>query len=397
MEETGRKIYKTIMLIVITAAITAVSTTMFVYQKLTGTMGVNNIVNSGNNTGLELTLAQIRSMLEEEYMGELDDEAMIESAIKGYVAGVGDIYTEYYPPVEMTSVLDTTYGNYIGIGIYMIVDSKNGVIEVQRPMEGSPAEAAGIKAGDIINKVNGEEVNAENVSEISDKIKGEEGTTVNLEILRGKETLNVAVERKRIVVKHIKSKVIEDNIGYIQLKDFEGGVAKEFKETYDALKSEGITSLIIDIRDNGGGIVDEAIEILDFFCKKDSTLLITVDKKGNEDITKAKEDQQIDVPVVILVNGSSASASEILAGALKDNGIAKLVGTKTYGKGVIQTLHRLTDGSGLKITSEEYYTPNHNRINKTGIEPDYEVKSNTINVEEPENDAQLQKAIELLK
>ncbi|MBQ8635378.1 hypothetical protein IJ425_04405, partial [bacterium] len=167
---------------------------------------------------------------------------------------------------------------------------------------------------------------------------------------------------------------------------------------YDELKTKGIESLIIDIRSNGGGIVDEAIEILDILCEKGDTLLITVDKKEKEEITKSKREQQIDVPVIVLVNEYSASASEILAGALQDNGRAKLVGNKTYGKGVIQTLIQLSDGSGLKMTTEEYYTPNRNKINKVGITPDYEVDLPS-NIEKltDENDTQLQKAIELLK
>ncbi len=397
MNDTGKKIYKVIMLIVITALITALLTTMFVYQKLTGKMDIQNIIESGDNSGLELALSQIRSMLEEEYIGDLDDKAMIESAIKGYVEGVGDEYTEYYPPVEMSSVLDTTYGNYVGIGIYMLVNNASGIIEVQSPMEGSPAEEAGIKSGDIINKVEGEQVTASNASDMSNKIKGEEGTKVNLEILRGEKTLNFEVERRKIVVKHTKSEVLENNIGYIQISDFDGGVADEFRERYENLEKQGITSLIIDIRDNGGGIVDESLEILDMFCEKNATLLITVDKKNNEDVTKSPNDAVINMPVIVLVNENSASASEILAGALKDNGVAKLVGTKTYGKGVIQTLHRLTDGSGLKITSEQYYTPNHNKINKVGIDPDYEVKLPASAVITKENDTQLQKAIELLQ
>lgn len=397
-ENRGQKIYRIIMLVVITALITAILTTIFVYNKISGMTDIKNIVASGNNSGLELTLSKIRTILEERYIGKINDEKMLEGAIKGYVAGMGDEYAEYYTPEEMNNTLDEANGNYVGIGIYMLVNKATGQIIVSEPMEGSPAEQAGIKSGDIITKVENEEVTPENVSDMSNKIKGEEGTKVKLEIKREDETLTLEVERKRIVVSHINAKIIEDNIGYIQITDFDGGTASEFKTKYDELKVKGIKSLIIDIRNNGGGIVDEAIEILDMLCKKDDILLITVDKKEKEDITKSKREQQIDVPVVVLVNKNSASASEILAGALQDNGRAELVGEQTYGKGVIQTLIKLSDGSGLKMTTEEYCTPNHNKINKVGITPDYEVDL-PKDIEEltDKNDTQLQKAIELLK
>lgn len=397
-ENKGQRIYKSIMLVVITTLITAIITTVFVYKKIVDTTDIKNIVASGNNSGLELTLSKIRTMLEERYIGTIDDEKMLESAIKGYVEGLGDEYAEYYTPEEMSSELDEAMGNYVGIGIYMLVDSSQGQIIVSKPMEGSPAEEAGIKAGDIITKVDDEEVTTDNVSDMSNKIKGEEGTKVKLEIQREKETLTLNVERRRIVVSHINSKILENNIGYINITDFDGGTADEFRTKYNDLKEKGIQSLIIDIRSNGGGVVDESINILEMLCKKDDTLLITVDKKGKEEITKSKKEQEIDVPVVVLVNEYSASASEILAGALQDNGRAKLVGKKTYGKGVIQTLIKLSDGSGLKMTTEEYCTPNRNKINKIGIEPDYEVDL-PKDVEEltDENDTQLKKAIEILK
>lgn len=386
------------MLIVLTALITGITTTILVYQRLTGTMDIKNIVASGNHSGLELTLSKIRATLEEKYIGEIQDEKMLEGAIKGYVAGLGDEYAEYYTPEEMANQLDEAMGNYVGIGIYMLVNNVDGTITVSEPMEGSPAKAVGIKENDMIVKVNDEEITKNNVSEMSNKIKGEEGTKVKLEIKRGEEVLTFDVERKKIVVSHVKSEIKESNIGYIVISDFDGGTAKEFKAKYQELKNKGIRALIIDIRSNGGGVVDESLEILDMLCEQDKTLLITVDKNGKEIVTKSKQNAIVDVPVVVLTNEYSASASEILAGALKDNGRAKLVGTKTYGKGVIQTLMKLSDGSGLKMTTEEYCTPNRNKINKVGINPDYEVKlPKGITKLTDENDTQLQKAIELLK
>ena len=399
MEESkGQRIYKVVMLVIITALLSSLITTIFIKEKIESSSSISAIVQNGGATGLESALASIRTKLEQEYIGELNDEQMLEMAIKGYVAGVGDEYTEYYTPEEMKEQYDTAMGNYVGIGIYMVVNYEEGTITVLEPMEGSPAETAGLKEGDIIIKVDGTDVTKDNVSDMSNAIKSEEGTKVKVGIKRGDENLDIEVERKRIEISHINSRMLENNIAYIQIKDFDGGTAEEFKENYENLKSQGATSLIIDLRNNGGGIVDEAIDILEMICDKDSTLLIEKDKEGKEKVTKSEENPTIDVPIVVLTNGNSASASEILAGALKDNKQATIVGEKTYGKGVIQTLYALTDGSGLKITTAEYCTPNKTAINKKGIEPDIEVKlPEDIKELTDKNDTQLKRAIQELK
>ena len=210
------------------------------------------------------------------------------------------------------------------------------------------------------------------------------------------------VKREHIKINHVEAKVISNtSIGYIEFNSFDEGCAEEFREKLEELKQKNITALIIDIRNNGGGLVNEALDIADFIVDKDATLLITTNKDGKEEISKAKKDVIINVPVIVLTNKSTASASEILAGALRDNGKAKIVGEKTYGKGVIQELLTLTDGSGLKITTNEYYTPNRNRINKVGITPDVEINldeeiKEQLDIEESK-DSQLQKAIDMLK
>lgn len=395
--EKNQKIYRVIMLIVITALVSSLLTAVVVTERITSKSSVEKIAEGDGTTGIETTLAYIRTLLQDEYIGELDDEQMLETAIKGYVAGVGDEYTVYYTKDEMDDQYDAAMGNYVGIGIYMIVDYSEGTIEVVSVMENSPALEVGMQAGDMITKVNGKELTPDTVGELSNEIKGEEGTTVNLEIKRGEETLELEVERRRIEVSHIESEMLDNNIGYIQVLDFDGGTAEEFKENYESLKEQGATSLIIDIRGNGGGVVDEAIDMLEMICDKDNTLLIETDKNGNEEIIKAEENPIIDMPIVVLVNETSASASEIFAGALKDHNKATIIGTKTYGKGVIQTLIRLADGSGIKITTEEYCTPNRNKINKVGIEPDItEELPEDIKEITKENDTQLQRAIEEL-
>ena len=400
-KRNSQQVYKTIMLIIITVLITALVTTIVIYNFVikSGKIAIKSEDNS-SLSGLEATLASFRSVLEEKYMGEIDDETLIEGAIKGYVSALGDPYTTYYTKEEMDELMEETTGNYVGIGIYMTLDLENNAIYVVKPMEGSPAEEAGIQAGDLIIKVDGKEYSGEELDQASNAIKGEEGTTVKLEILRDGETQELEVERRKIVVSHIVEKKF-DNIGYLLIEDFDGGCAKEFEEKYKELESQGIDRLIIDLRNNGGGVVDEAVSIADMLLDKDDTILITKDKKGNEEITKSEHNPTITMPVVVLTNGYSASASEILVGALQDNERATIVGTKTYGKGVIQEVDRLNDGSGLKITIEEYYTPNKNEINKVGIEPDEEIDLSDEVKEQgtytDEEDNQLQKAIEIIK
>ena len=209
------------------------------------------------------------------------------------------------------------------------------------------------------------------------------------------------ITRENIKISHVNSDVLENNIGYIKISSFEGGCASEFKTAYEELANKNISSIIIDLRYNGGGIVNEALQIADLMVPKNEILLITKDKNEEEEITKAKKDVSINVPIVVLVNEYSASASEILAGILKEDINAKLIGVKTYGKGVIQTVYPLSDGSGLKITTNEYYTPKRNKINKIGIEPTIEIElpeewQNMANVPN-EEDTQLKKAIEELK
>lgn len=399
--KNAQRIYKMIMLVLIVIIVTSLVTAFATYQYLRNNGISYSKINTTSLEGLEYTLSQFRSELEKKYIGEINDEKLIEGAVKGYVDALGDPYTTYYTKEEMKEIMEETNGNFVGIGVYMTQDLKKNAILVIKPIENSPAEKAGILPGDLITKVDDVEYTGDKLEEASNKIRGEEGTKVKLEIYRNGETKTFELTRTKVIVSHITTKILDNNIGYIAISDFEGNCAEEFETKYKELEKQGIKKLIIDIRNNGGGIVDEALKIADMIVDKDSTLLITKDKNDKEEITKATEKPIINMPTVVLVNGYSASASEILAGALKDNGKATLVGTKTYGKGIIQELHQLSDGSGLKITVSEYYTPNHNAIHKIGITPDVEidlsedVKQQTTIQEKDDN--QLQKAIEILK
>lgn len=405
MEEKKRfKVYKIIMLVVIVAFVTFMITSIGMYQLLSDNGGNKAgvfINSSSSDATLTTTLNRYRKLIDKYYLGEVDEEKLNEGAIKGYIEGLDDPYTEYISKEDMKDYLEDTMGNFVGIGIYMVKNTEANKVQVLAPIKNSPAEKAGILPGDLIVAVDGVNYTGDDMSVVSSKIKGEEGTTVKVEMLRGTEGKTFELKRENIKVNPVEGKVLANQIGYIEFSSFDEGTAEDFKAKYEELQKQGIKSLIIDLRNNGGGIVDEALEIADYIADKGSVLLYEVDKNNNEEVKKSEHDPIITVPIVILTNESTASSSEILAGALKDLGKAKTCGVKTYGKGVIQQVLTLGDGSGIKITSEKYLTPNKTEINKIGIEPDEKVElpktvENVLLVEE-KDDTQLQKAIEMLK
>ena len=403
-KEKKYRIYRTIMLVILAAFITFMVTSICFYQYFVKGNSLNKyltLMTSDENQDISQTLETYKSLINKYYLGEVDEESLKEGAIKGYIEGLNDPYTEYISKEDMDDYLEDTMGNFVGIGIYMVQDTESNRIMVLAPIKNSPAEKAGIKPGDLIISVNGEECTADQMTAIATKIKGEEGSTVKLQILRGEETLDFEITRENIVVNPVEGEVLENNIGYIEFSSFDENTAEEFKTKFEELQAQGINSLIIDLRNNGGGIVDEALQIADYIADKDSVLLYEVDKDNNETVEKSENDPIINMPIIILTNESTASSSEILAGALKDLGKAKTVGTKTYGKGVIQQILTLPDGSGLKITTEKYLTPNRTEINEVGIEPDETVElpdgvDDSYNIDRAQ-DTQLQKAIEMLK
>lgn len=401
-KEKRNQIYKTITIVIISIFITFIVTSISLYTYFTkNPISEGSISNIKNSKDITSKLQSYREIIDKYYLGEINEEKLEEGAIKGYIEGLGDPYTEFITKEEMTDYLEDTMGNFVGIGIYMIKNTSQDRIQVLSTIKNSPAEEAGIKAGDLILTVDGVSYSADDMTTASNTIKGEEGTSVKLEVLRENQTLSFEITRKKVKVNQVEGKILTDDIGYIEFTSFDETTAVDFKSKYEELKNKGINSLIIDLRNNGGGIVDEALDIADYMTEKDSVLLYEVDKNGKETVKKSENDPIINLPIIILTNENTASASEILAGALKDLGKAKIVGTTTYGKGVIQQILQLSDGSGLKVTIEEYQTPNRNKINKIGIEPDEKVElpedlENVFDIEESK-DTQLQKAIEMLK
>lgn len=398
MNEEPRKKHKVIGWLVRTFLLIAITATITYF--VTVNITINQYLNKANSAYMTAKMSLVKTKLENTYLRDMNEDDMIEGAIKGYVSGVGDKYTQYLTKEDMQALMEATTGNYVGIGVYMVTSSEvNGVVIVG-VIEGSPAEQAGIQVGDVITKVDDADYIGKKSEDVSNAIKGQEGTNVKVTVMRDSKEIDFNITRKSIKVKTVESEVIENNIGYIKISSFDVGTGNEFKENYNKIKNQNIKGLIIDLRNNGGGVVAEALSIADTMVEKGKTLLITTDKDGKEKIDKASENPIIDVPVVILVNENTASASEILSGTLRDDCGYKIIGTNTYGKGVIQSIFTFKDGTGIKVTTNEYFSPNHNVINDVGIKPDVEVELDKewkgYSTVPAENDKQLQKAIEEL-
>lgn len=348
---------------------------------------------------IEEKLTNIQTVLNQCYTGELDQEQIEEYLIKGAVVGVGDPYTVYYTADEYTALMDSTSGSYYGIGVEMSQSYDTGIVTITRVF-GEPSIEAGLLPGDILVGIDGFEVTGEDLSQaIVTKIKGEEGTSITLSVLREDEILEIEVERRYIEVDSVEWVMLENKIGYINITAFEGVTAEQFKTALQELEEGGMESLVIDLRNNGGGLVDAATEILDELLPE-GLLVYVEDKYGNREEYFSDDNEYFDEPMVVLVNGNSASASEIFAGAMKDYEAATIIGTQTFGKGIVQQIIPFEDGTALKVTMAKYYTPNGNYIHEVGIEPDIEIELEEgleSLVEIPvEDDNQLQKAMEIL-
>ena len=344
-------------------------------------------------------IRQIEEMLDTYYVEDYDKELAEELMYTGLVAGVGDPYTYYLSADSLAEQVEKNSGHFVGIGVE-IYAGDDGYIVVSSVTPGGPAEAAGILAEDKITEVDGESITGKTAADVSALVKGEEGTDVTLTIFREStgEVLEKTVTRQDIQVQTVSWRMMDDNIGYISITNFRENTYSQFKEALDTLEAEGMEKLVLDLRNNTGGLVKSAHEIGEELLPE-GIMVYTMDKEGNREDTLC-DDVYNDVPIVVLVNGNSASAAEILAGAIQDTGRGELIGTTTFGKGLVQRLFTLPDGSGLNVTIQKYYTPNGTSIHGVGITPDYEVElpeeyAQQTNIP-AEADTQLQKAVEVL-
>ncbi len=342
-------------------------------------------------------LDTIQMYLDQYYLYNIDDEMLEDSLAAGLLNGIDDKYAKYYTKEEFDQLMEETSGSYGGIGISIIMND-DGQVEVYKVFKDSPAEKAGIQVKDIIVEADLER-NFEDIDQLVSIVRGEEGTTVDIVVSRDGKEIPMTVERRIIDMETVSYKMLENNIGYIQLTEFDTISVDQFNSALDALESQGMTSLILDLRDNPGGDYDTVVAMADRVLPE-GKITTVVDKNGTEQTEYSDEEHQISIPMAVLINENSASASELFTGAIKDYGIATIVGETSYGKGIVQSIFRLEDGSGMKFTTEEYLTPNGNHINGVGVVPDIEVSIPEEAYEDgeitEEEDVQLQKAIEVL-
>ncbi|MGL4109777.1 S41 family peptidase [Clostridium sp. LP20] len=344
-------------------------------------------------------LFEVREDLNRLYDGELDDNAMLEGAIKGMTNALKDPYTVFMNKEEYDKFMESNSGAFMGIGVYIAL--KDDKVTVDSPIEGGPAEAAGVKAGDVILAVDGEEIGNDQSKAVS-LISGVEKKAVKLTISRGNgEVFDVDVMRDTVKTVSVKGEMIYNEVGYIRLTSFDKDVSKDFNNMLKDFKAKGMKGLILDLRGNGGGYLTEAVNIASEFIPKGKTVTYTINKYDQKDVSSSVGGIAEGTPLVILTDGLTASASEVVTGALRDYDIATTVGTTTYGKGVVQLPFEIKSGiGGLKVTISKYYTPNGENINKKGINPDYEVKLSEEDINrayDRNSDPQFQKGLEVIK
>ena len=352
---------------------------------------------SSTNDGSFDKLFEVKDVLHQQYYQDIGDEALLEGAIKGMVDAVGDPYTVFYNQEEYQEFQDDGQGNYVGIGV--MVGIKEDKIVVITPFEGSPAYEAGIRAGDFILKVEGVEYKGSEMDKAVSVIKGEEGKPVTLTISQNGIEKEVTIVRASITLVNVQSEMVAGNIGHVTMLQFTNNTAKQVREAMEELKAQGAEGYILDLRGNPGGYLDEAVDTASLFVEKGKTVLYTLDKAQQKREYLSKGGDFIGAPLVVLLDEGSASASEVVAGALKDFKAATLVGQKSFGKGIVQMVFNVGNKEGVKVTVSSYYSPNGINIHGEGILPDVEVQL-PEGVEAPltiDNDTQLQKAVEILQ
>lgn len=364
---------------------------------LCGTGVVSCGIRLSEDASSEEKLSVLKGLIDENYIGDVDEEALEEGIYKGYIQGLEDPYSVYYNEEETKDLYETTEGEYSGIGAVLSQDLESGVITLVQIYEGSPAAKAGLKDNDILTKVGDIEVTGMDLSEVVTYIKGEKGTDVDLTVLRGEdaEEITVTATRDTVEAQTVKYEMLEGKTGYLSVSEFDSVTYAQYEEALNELTDQGMTGLIVDLRNNPGGNLNTVCEMLDLVLPK-GTIVYTEDKDGKRETATSDDEHQINVPMVVLVNGNSASASEIYAGAIQDYGIGKIVGAQTYGKGVVQQIFDLGDGTSVKLTIAEYFTPNGRSIDGEGITPDVEVEYEA-DENNPEADNQLEKALEVMK
>lgn len=405
MEEKNRNLVKGLLIgfigsfvIFSIVMVMVMQTTSPISSKSSGENSTQAAANADWSGQVEEKLSEIDWYIDHYYIFDVDREKLADGLLAGYVSGLEDPYSVYYTPEKYTDILESANGEYYGIGV-LVTEDKDGTIQIVNVFSNSPAKEAGILKGDIIAGVDNLDITGMDLNQVVGYIKGKEGTSVELQIQRDGEAdlLNIMVERRQVSVDTVEYRMLEDGIGYIQLVQFDDVSLDQMTTAIEDLKSQGMEKLILDLRDNPGGLLTSVVDIADLFLPE-ANIFYMEDKSGSRTDYNATDDQLFDGELVVLVNENSASASEVLAGTLKDNGRAQLVGVTTFGKGIVQTFYSLSDGSGVKLTTAHYFTPNGTDIHGVGVTPIVEAEQpDDEKTGESENDTQLNKALEIIR
>lgn len=370
-------------------------------SELTESGKISNNVGTSALTGSSKS-SIIKQYIDKYFMEDVDNDILTEGMYKGMLESLNDPYSVYYTKDEVESLKQSSEGEYVGLGISVTQNNETKVITVTKVYDDSPAKDAGIESGDTIYSINDNVLTDETLDELLVDIKGEEGKEVKMQLKRGEETIDADMKLREVLIDVVSYEMLEDNIGYIIIDQFTGTSTEQVKEAINDLKSQGMERVIVDLRDNPGGQLECIQAILNYFLPKDKLLLYSETKDGEQEKYYTENDGLItDMPLCVLVNENSASASEVFAGVVKCYDRGKLVGTKTFGKGIMQSTFGLSDGTAIKLTIGKYYLPDDSNIHGIGIEPDYEVKlpedvTNVWALKHPD-DPQLTKAIEVVK
>lgn len=361
------------------------------------TCGLQHINEGIISSDTETKLSYLKKLIDETYLHDVKEKNLNEGIYKGYVEGLGDQYSAYYDKKETKELTESLDGSFSGIGAVMTQDASSGVITITRVYDDSPAKKAGIKTGDILYRVEEKTVTGKDLDKVVSWIKGKKGTKVNLTLLRGtnSDKIKVTATRDVINVETVKYKVLENQIGYISISEFDSVTGAQFAKALKQLQKKNIEGLVVDLRNNPGGSLSTVCDILDSILPK-GLIVYTKDKNGKKEEYTSDEKHRLNLPMSVLVNGQSASASEIFAGAVQDYGKAEIIGTQTYGKGVVQNLFDLKDGTCVKLTTSEYFTPKGRSIDGKGITPDVKIEYK-YNAKDPKADNQLDKAVSVVK
>ncbi|SHK60768.1 C-terminal processing peptidase-3. Serine peptidase. MEROPS family S41A [Clostridium cavendishii DSM 21758] len=409
--KTNKKSSKIIITIVITALIISNIGAFYAGNKLAfkgvslgaTNDGIKNLKNIEDVSKYE-KLFKIRALIYKLYDGNIKEDDLVEGAIKGMTESLKDPYTVFMNKDEYEDFSEKSEGNYMGVG--MQVGEKDGKMEAATVFEGSPAEKAGIRQGDFIVKINDIPITGKDIDKAVSMMKGKEKAEIKLTILRENKLSEVKVTRDIVKMINVKGEMLDKSVGYIRISSFDEDVAKDFNKNLKQLKDRGMKGLILDLRGNPGGYMNECVNVVSNFIPKDKVIVSTINKYGDKDESKSVGGMAIGMPLVVLTDGGSASASEIVSGAIRDYKIGTLIGKKTYGKGVVQTvidktrLNLFDDGTALKVTISKYYTPNGENIHKKGIAPDIEVDYPKELAEKPYDrnvDPQFSKALEVIQ